>query len=456
MSQFPVSNACDSPSTTMEKGRYRMRAPSVIPLDNLHPSKQPVRRPTSRKRDGSSSLLAALVVLLALACLASFGFAYYLFTTSKPLRYVNSDSLRRDLVLASKTGLRHCSQLRGHFIPPECLDLHFTHVSPAWLFNLTAVEGFPPLVYLDDLSGRSIHHHLQLPAHEILTLRDLTPYHYRFIDTTSSTAPFRNKYTESIYIPTFAQSPHRLIEIGTLFGSSRLRLRNQSNKRLRTQIRRSMEFSSPELVEIADAIGTGLGGQYLGAHIRLGDGSFRANGETNLRQVWWKLIHQILQFNISEALYFERAFQVSPSIDSFEKPALVANTSSHSPLSGFSPANLRCRGHLHPAPLDRLNSVLFISTDVKNPATDPSFTGFLHTFPCAFFLSDFPMLLRRLDRLRNEYDGVTMTSFLLPLLDALVVSRAAVIAGTEGSTFSRFTQDVLWTKHHGLDIVERG
>ncbi|KAJ7188541.1 hypothetical protein C8R46DRAFT_1157541 [Mycena filopes] len=289
------------------------------------------------------------------------------------------------------------------------------------------VEGFPPLVYLDDLSGKSIRRHLQLPLSEILTLQDSTPYHHPTISETS--------IPESIYIRDFARHPHRLVEIGTLFGSSRLRLRDRANKRLRTRVRRSMEFASP------DEIGV----QYLGAHIRLGDGAFRANGEANLRQVWWKLVHEILQFNVSEALYLERTFRVPWST---ERPAVVANnTSRRLPLSGFSPGDLRCRGHRHPAPLHRLNSVLFISTDVKDPAADPSFAGFLETFPCAFFLSDFAVHLQRLDSLRNEYDGAAMTGFLLPLLDALVVSRAA---------FSRFIQDVLWTKHHGLDIVERG
>ncbi|KAJ7928555.1 hypothetical protein B0H13DRAFT_1967851 [Mycena leptocephala] len=290
-------------------------------------------------------------------------------------------------------------------------------------------------------------------------LRDSTPYHYRFLDTISYSS---SKYTENIYIPDLARHPHRLIEIGTLFGSSRLRLRDRNNKRLRTRVRRSMVFSSPQLVETADAIGKAIGVHYLGAHVRLEDGSFKANGEAILRQVWWKLVHQILQFNISEALHFERAFKVFSSMEPIAKPPLENfpsgnNSRPHSPLFGFSPGNLRCRGHPHrSAHMTRLNSPLFISTDVKNPGGDPAFSGFLRTFPCAFFLSDFAVEIQRLDSLQNGYDGTAMTPFLLPLLDAMVVGRARMIAGTDGSTFSRFVQDVLWTKHHGLDIVERG
>ncbi|KAJ6593639.1 hypothetical protein B0H19DRAFT_1365681 [Mycena capillaripes] len=541
MSRHSTSTApkgCDSPSVMMEKGRYRMRAPSSLPIDSPFPLKQPARRqPGRRNKGGFGSLMAALVVLLALACLTSFGFAYYLFTTTrwdvtmpsrvrnpadesypqvvpfnsfhlspreyhssekflsylphsglhnqrialenaivlgaltnrtvlvppirlgnKPLRYVNSDSLRHALAISGKTGLRHCSEIHSQFLPPECFDyFDYTHISPAWLFNLTAIDGFPSLVFLDDLSGSSMLRRLHLPASDILTLRDSTPYHYRFLDTISNSS-LTHKYTESIYIPDLAQHPHRLIEIGTLFGSSRLRLRDRSNKRLRTRVRQCMDFSSPPLIETADAIREAIGVHYIGAHVRLGDGSFKANGEGILREVWWKLLVEMLQFNISEALHFERTLNVfSATTEPVKKPHSDNNSRPRFPLFGFSSENLRCRGHRHPsAHMARLNIPLFISTDVKNPATDPSFSGFLRTFPCAFFLSDFGIHTRRLNNLKNEYDGTIMTPFLLPLLDAMVVGRAWAVAGTDGSTFSRFIQDVLWTKHHGLDIIERG
>ncbi|KAF8170278.1 hypothetical protein K438DRAFT_1854330 [Mycena galopus ATCC 62051] len=88
MSRYSSSapKGCDSPSVTLEKGRYRMRAPSAPPLDS--PRKQPVRRPRGRNSGGLSSLMAALVITLALACLSSFGFAYYLLTTSRPSRSI--------------------------------------------------------------------------------------------------------------------------------------------------------------------------------------------------------------------------------------------------------------------------------------------------------------------------------------------------------------------------------
>ncbi|KAJ7251848.1 hypothetical protein B0H12DRAFT_636360 [Mycena haematopus] len=375
---------------------------------------------------------------------------------SKPLRYVNSDSLRQDLAISDKTGLRHCSRIRSHFLPPDCFDyFDYTHISSAWLFNLTAIAASSPLVFLEDLPSPILH----LPRSDIFTLRDMTPYHHRFIDTAHNSS---SKYTESIYIPDLAQYPHRLIEIGTLFGSSRLRLRDKSNKMLRTRVRQCMEFSTPQLVDIADAIGQAIGVPYVGAHIRLGDGPFKGNRERILRQVWWKLVRDILHFNVSEALHLERTFLSSlpllapPSFEPSTSPPLFNDSRLRPPLFDSS-ARLRCRGHRHTSShLAHLNVPLFISTDMKSAARDPLFSGFLRTFPCAFFLSDFAVHLQRLKSLQNGYDGTAMMPFLLPLLDAMVVGRAWVVAGTDGSTFSQFIQDVLWTKHHGLDIVERG
>jgi hypothetical protein len=218
-----------------------------------------------------------------------------------------------------------------------------------------------------------------------------------------------------------------------------------------------MDFSDPQLVNTADAIAKAIGGRYLGAHVRLGDGPFKSNGQVVLRQVWWKLVHEILQFNLSEASHLEQTFRVFPTPTSVEPLANIASENDSRPLFGFSTGNLRCRGHRHiSSHLLRLNTPLFISTDMKNAASDPSFSGFLRTFPCVFFLSDFAVHLQRLERLRNGYDGTPMMPFLLPLLDAMIVGRAWVVAGTDGSTFSQFIHDVLWTKNHGKDIVERG
>ena len=116
----------------------------------------------------------------------------------------------------------------------------------------------------------------------------------------------------------------------------------------------------------------------------------------------------------------------------------------------------KCKGKLHTEPdLERLNSPLFIATDSKDPDTDEHLSLFRQTFPCIFFLGDFPQELEPIAGIRDLMSGMEIGSMLAQFLDAIVVARAARVAGTPHSTFSWYVQDVLWRINHGFDIKER-
>jgi len=72
------------------------------------------------------------------------------------------------------------------------------------------------------------------------TLQDSDPYNLRFLDTLDDVSPIRDKYLYSIYIPALAQAPNRLLQVGALFGLSRLRLRKGASKSVRKDIRSGM------------------------------------------------------------------------------------------------------------------------------------------------------------------------------------------------------------------------
>lgn len=80
------SSSDASPSVSMERGTYRMRAPRTLkplgPLDFDKPDQQGPRRPTrNRQQDLLNRNLSLLLALLTLACIGCFGAAYYLFST---------------------------------------------------------------------------------------------------------------------------------------------------------------------------------------------------------------------------------------------------------------------------------------------------------------------------------------------------------------------------------------
>jgi hypothetical protein len=226
-----------------------------------------------------------------------------------------------------------------------------------------------------------------------------------------------------------------------------------------------MAFSNPSLNDAADSIRNALGGIYLGAHVRIGDSHFKADSQANARLVWWRLVHEVLNFGPEETLRLERRIRRPNSADIELRPPQIppdyaALRVPHPPVEAppkiFTP-HLPCRGARYTThQLKPLNIPLFISTDAQDPFSDPSILAFMQTFPCTFFLSDFPSQTASLNELRNKYDGVEMRKFLVPFLDAMVVGKAWQVVGTEGSTFSRFVQDVLWRTYHGWEIVQRG
>jgi hypothetical protein len=385
----------------------------------------------------------------------------------KPLRYVNFDALYQFIVLSDKHGLYHCSRVPSYVPTPlECLDYFgYTHITWDWLVNLTDVAMHQRLLQRWNMTDAWIREQLKMSEEDVLTIKDSTPYQYRFLDTLSDISPSSHKFSESLYLPNLAMSTQRLLNFGTLFGSSRLRLKNATNICIRGNVRQSMSYSNPSLIRLATSMAKILGDPYLGAHVRLGDGEFRRNAEDNVRLIWWKLLHQVLEYTLEETSKLEYAFRTSTQDLAMSVPDITVDLKGATPDLSLTRAmemrsslpNLHCRGRLHVRPqFLRLNTPLFISTDVQNPLVSPLLARFHKTFPCTFYLSDFTADLASLEQLRNADDGVMLGEFLLPFLDAMVVAHAWKVVGTEKSTFSSFVQDVLWRRYHGRPIVQRG
>ncbi|KAG1730185.1 hypothetical protein EDB19DRAFT_1741152 [Suillus lakei] len=535
-----------SPSVTLEKGAYRMRAPhSTRPGSSLSQSLMSAKQPALQSPHSQNRKLAILTVILALASITCFFTAYHLFTTrfarspsssalvcphldpadalpkanpaahdhdhdphtkylsyfphsglhnqrialenalvlaqqvnrtllipflrlGQPIRYVSFEKLRRFLVLGSKAGLKHCPLVPiGIPTPDECSGYdEWTSIPWDHLVDLHAIgekigvkmiqwDGGPAAEWMKKLN-------INIFEADTLTLHDAGPYDFRFLDTSDDVSPTRDKYLYSIYIPALAQAHERLVQIGTLFGSSRLKLRQGVSKTVRRDVRSGMVFTNADLSRVADTIYEALGGVYIGAHLRVGDGQFEQRGADNARLVWWKLVYLVCGLDLEETLALEQ--QLNPFDEDLDPPLIQPDVPSlrvpHPPLPPlphtFKP-QIRCHAPLHTsAPLQRLNAPLYIATDSPNPTADPLFSIYMKTFPCIFFLSDFTSRLTPLDVLINPYDQVPLKGFLIPVLDAMVLARAREVVVTDGSTFGAFVKDVLWRRYWGFEIVQRG
>ncbi|KAF8551105.1 hypothetical protein OG21DRAFT_1445693 [Imleria badia] len=403
----------------------------------------------------------------------------------KTLRYVRSSTLARMLRLSDKQqGQSHCAYIPADIPPPdECMDyMAYTLVSWAWLVDLRPIEAQQTLVRASNGTATWIEERLGVRLNETLFLPDTEPYEYQFVDTS---APVRegDKYLHIISIDTLAAAPQRLIQLGTLFGSSRLRLQKADNRRVRGETRRHMVFANAALTLAAERIGKVLGGTYVGAHVRVGDGRFQKGARANVRVVWWKLVREVLGVETETALGLERRIlsrigrvmatddgdddgeeedddmdeMMGPPEIPADVPSLRVPHPSLPPLPETFYPKLTCRSRLHTTPaLRRLNVPLFIATDAPEGLDDLLLAPLIGTFPCTFILGSFKAETAHLEGLWNGYDGLRLAGYLAPIVDALVMGGAWVVVGTEGSTFSRYVGDVLWRVSHGWDIVERG
>ncbi|CDO72500.1 hypothetical protein BN946_scf184980.g41 [Trametes cinnabarina] len=383
-----------------------------------------------------------------------------------PLSYAPFDELYYMAGSASKAGLEYCRDIGSYDgeIPVECeYYLSYSHISWDWLVDLSGIRGDQRLLDGWNFTDAWLEDRLGVAADEIFYLKDASRNEYSFQDFFSFDAPAR-KFDKSVHIAALARRPERLIQMGTLFGSSRLHLRSETNYGMRKRIRERMAFKNPHLVRAAEVIRAALGGSYLGVHLRIGDGIFEWNAPENVRLAWWKLLKVVLGLTDEDILVLER--DLFPEESEPEPPAinpdLPAMRTPHPQLAPF-PADaapspgFSCRARLHTSPeMSMLNAPLFISTDARSPTFDPLLARFRRTFPCSFFLEDFPEQIAPLGKLRSPIDGVPLGGFLMPFLDAMVVGQAWQVVGTEQSTFSAFVSDVLWRTYHGFEIVQRG
>ncbi|KAF9580209.1 hypothetical protein BGW38_003244, partial [Lunasporangiospora selenospora] len=93
---------------------------------------------------------------------------------------------------------------------------------------------------------------------------------------------------------------------------------------------------------------------------------------------------------------------------------------------------------------------IYLATDAHHPRANPIFDRLFDTFECIFTLEDFEEDLEELYQFRNPEDGARMAKFLIPMVDAMVVAKAAAFFGTPASTFSNYIQKQLRPAYTGL------
>ncbi|KAF9476370.1 hypothetical protein BDN70DRAFT_863382 [Pholiota conissans] len=372
--------------------------------------------------------------------------------SSKPIRYIEYDTLSRYHEISDKKGLKHCPQI-PKFIsrPSECLHYFESSFIP-WtlLVNLSTVTAHQALYHLPNMSRSWIHANFDIGSNDFHTLRDISAYQFRFVDDVNDPSP-RGKYEIDVSFDQLNAIPEKLLQIGTLFGTGRLHLRNSGNLAYQAAIRQSMMFTNEMFSQAANSIARVLQPSYLAVHIRAGDGLFQSIGEHTVNSTWWKILHDVLALSIPDICKLELSFGTQASSSCILGRA-GSDSSTPTPIgspktlfSVPSPLETDCMGNRYlKQQYHQLNVPLYVATDLSTPRTHPLLNIFRQTFPCIFFLEDFKSELAPLKQVTSPYDAVQLYNFILPYVDALVAGNALKVVGTEGSTFSKFIEDILW------------
>ena len=525
MFPYKGASANASPTVSLERGDYRMRAPHRRPPPLLL-FQEPAAVPAPcRQRHNPSRNITLLLLLLAAGTLSCFGAAYYLFATrwapptespdsietnanyqanatafidtspdqkflsylphsgfhnqriafenalvlafalrrtllvppfrlaNKPIRYVEFDTLVRHHELSSKVGLQHCPQVPSYLSRPlECLQyFESSHLPWSWLVDLSVPAAHLPLIQLPTSSQRWLHDHLYLNESDIYALKDRSPYQFRFLDTNTDSSPKRDRYAQDVYLFNLIAVKARLLQLGTLFGTARLRLKDPINLAYQHTVRQSMIFTNQNLSQVADSIAVALSDYFLAVHIRISDGSFKADAEQTVKSIWWSLLQDILGFSPAETCHLQGILSGFGNLNCSMEFTCTGGCSPLTTVSTipFPVSGGPCRSPLHrEGPYELLNTPLYVATDLQHPESDNALHLLRRTFPCIFFLADFPQHIQQLESLRSPYDGVQLEPFLLPFIDAMVAAKALAFVGTQGSTFSKFVT-TLWHVYHG-------
>ncbi|KAL0092645.1 hypothetical protein J3Q64DRAFT_1634385 [Phycomyces blakesleeanus] len=271
---------------------------------------------------------------------------------------------------------------------------------------------------------------------------DRVRYSYQFHDTLGlgKRADMPGAYDSYINIPDLILRQEKFLVFNSMFGANRLLLTKKKNIALRRLVRNKLVFSHPDILKYSKTLVDRLGGpgNFASAHVRQGDGAFKASVQDTMQEVRIALEGTNRSKNKNGGSV--NATQAS------EDQKLIQRLSKI-PKKGLALLD-ECKriqetdnktNNLHP----RLR-LIYMATDAKKPRE--RFDELYNEFVCMFCLSDFPDIISSV-LLNSTVDtmgaGVyeNQGKLLLPPVDASVASFGSIFFGTHGSTFSSYIRN---------------
>ncbi|KAI8370603.1 uncharacterized protein BYT42DRAFT_582996 [Radiomyces spectabilis] len=258
---------------------------------------------------------------------------------------------------------------------------------------------------------------------DILFFKGETRYDWRIFDTPRK-AHRLGKYAASLDIYQLRERSEKLIHFSSLFGTGKLPIRRPEHYEFLRTLQRSITYRHPAVLQLAEELVRRLGGagNFMGLHIRSGDGWFVKALPENINST-------VSQIN-----------RVVAPTDQWPLTSKVT--------AGFALSLEQC------LELAKTNNItlIYMATDARAPRSTPAFDPLWANNPCTFTIDDLmgpdDEAWMALDKEKHELSGKSMRKFLVPLVDATVASRGWLFIGSKGSTFSGYIHrlhDVFWS-----------
>lgn len=381
------------------------------------------------------------------------------------------------LKILNDVSLRACRAFKDErrdapVVPKVCKEWYESDTM-AWgeLVDLDKIQSKVQLQERSNLTDEWLEDKLGVTPSDMYELKDSSLYQYRFYDTAEDTKPLTG-FTQRINIDQLARDSqdYRLLRVGTLFGTLRLRLRGDENRHVRTTIRAAMVVQHAVVTSITETIRDSMGGMghYQAVHLRVGNGHFRVGRRMNMAMVWDTLCQYKMEMSRSICEDFKKRSGLSGGLDPIpargshsrgqQKHLAALALRDPRPTHTSTRLSITCQRPLHTSTsLVAFNTPLFISTDSRAPRNDSALAVFFAAFPCAFVLSDFSDRIPELDNLiQASHPSQQLHHFLYAQIDGMVAASGRDLVGTSKSTFSQFLTDVLHRVLQGWPIIERG
>lgn len=387
------------------------------------------------------------------------------FLGNPAMPWLRFDKMYERLLLQTKRGLEHCPQIGSDEpLPAECLN-YFRWTSVPWTFfyDLQEIEQHVRIIFRDDLSEEWLRDALKLEKKDIHYMKDMSPYEFRVYDRPDSPTPLA-KFVNRIDIAALEAIDEPMLHFGSVFGTYRVLAQTEEHAELLRMIRSNMIFNHPVLRDTAARVVKQLGGvdQFVGLHIRVGDGLFKVRASIHVDDIYHKLVDMFTDLDVDQVAYYEgyrhdedrkendeyevrqlRKF-TEMNNDELAKPIQVNHPQqdmSHV-LGSVPPSSLQLQCQ---SPKDATTSrfqrtVIYIATDAPNPRSNPLLQKIFATFPCVFVLNDFANELHDLKRIQVVQERIKLESYLIPMVDAMIAAQGHTFIGTADSTFSTYIE----------------